>query len=98
MMSTNPSNCQGRYIAYSQEIDKIFYANHKNIETFKTEKVAEFLKENPFNLDTPSGKKFAYEKISDEVSGKIPDFSGPLFKDVRDDIAFSVLSSYINHE
>ena len=94
-MATNIPHCQGRYIAYSQDIDKVFFGNHENIEKFKLEKVQELIKENPFNLENASGRKIAQETISNEVESKISDLSGVFFKDVRKDIAFSVLSSYI---
>lgn len=95
-MATSIPNSQGRYIAYSQEIDRVFFANHENIKQFKLEKVEQLLKENPFNLGNPSGIKVAQESLSSEVEIKISDFSGELFKNVRMDIASSVLTSYIS--
>ena len=97
-MATNIPHCQGRYIAYSQDIDKVFFGNHDNIEKFKLEKVQELIKENPFNLENPSGIKFAQEKISDDLEKKISSFSGELFKGVRMDISSSVLVSYFNEK
>ncbi len=97
-MTTTISNSQGRYIAYSQGIDKVFFENHDNIVQFKSEKMQELLKENPFNLGNSSGRQIAYEKISSEIENKISDLAGAIFKDVRNDIAFSVLSSYLCNE
>ena len=95
-MTTNIFNSsQGRYIAYSQDIDKTFFNNHEIIDKIKFEKVHELLKENPFNLENSSGIKLAQETIANDLEKKISDLSGSVFKEVRMDIASSVLSSYI---
>ena len=97
-MATNISQCQGRYVAYSQDVDRVFFSKHSEIEKFKLEKVQELIKENPFNLGNPSGIKLAQEKISDELEKKISSFSGELFRGVRMDIASSVLVSYFDEK
>ena len=94
-MATNISQCQGRYVAYSQDVDRVFSSKHSEIEKFKLEKVQELIKENPFNLENPSGRKIAQATISDEVESEISELAGPIFKEVRKDIAFAVLSSYM---
>ncbi len=99
-MSTNVSNCQGRYVAYSQEVDKVFFANYQKIKSFKEQKVQEILKDisednSYFNLSCEHGIGLATKTISEETGEKITEFAQEKFFDLRRDIASSILSAVI---
>lgn len=88
--------CQGRYIAYSKDLDTIFLENQQKIDFFKEKKLQELLAENPFNLSNPSGIKLAQGKICEEVGSEISEISSGIFRSMRMDIASSVLVSYVS--
>lgn len=102
MISTNPSSCQGRYVGYSQEIDKVFFENLTKVKSFREEKISELLKEieaknTSFNLACEKGIGTATKQISDEISEKLNDFSKDNFSDLRRDFALSVISSVLRN-
>lgn len=97
-MVTNISHCQGRYVAYSQEIDKIFFANLQKIKFFEEQKVQEILKDisennSCFNLSCEHGIDLAIKIISEEMREKISEVAQEKFLDLRKDVASSILSA-----
>lgn len=101
MINTNISSCQGRYVAYSQEVDKVFFANILKVKSFKEEKVLELLKEiemnnASFNLSCEKGIGTATKQIGDEISEKIKEFSQDSFSGLRRDVAASIISSVLH--
>jgi len=92
------SPCKGKIISYSREIDPLVEKLQGTIAEFKAKKVAELLKENPFNLSTKAGIILAQKEISKMVETEISQLASPIFKRVQGDIASSVLIGFIQQK
>jgi hypothetical protein len=89
--SLNQTGSTGRYIAYSQEIDRAMSGFEKEIHDFQGRKVSELLKSNPFNLSNKEGIQLAQREIQREFEGIFPQLSPDIFDQAKKDVATSIL-------
>ena len=94
-MTVLQTGSQGRYIAYSPEIDRVISKLESQMHSFHEQKVSGLMSSNPFNLSNSEGITLAQKVISQDIDRDIPDLVSDVFNQVKKDIAASVLMDYL---